>query len=145
MNDKCTISVNHSNVKVEENKRKAVFKNSSCSLYRVSKIDDCIITDGVRADYLVSKDGVASVVVELKGKNVQHACDQIFASALHEDVKPLLEKRLGFLIVCSKFPRFDTYVLKAKVRAAKEFKAGFHVVCDQGVFDIENVCSISGK
>lgn len=141
----CTKYVTHSQVKVEENKRKAVFRNVSGDEYAISKIDNCIVTSGIRTDYLVSKVGSASVLVELKGRNVEHACDQLFASAGHGDVKPLLEANLGFLIVCSKFPRFDTYVLKAKSRAAKDFKAGFHVVCDKGNFDIEKVCSISGK
>ena len=141
----CTKSVNYSNVKVEENKRKAVFKNSDCEVFKISKIDGCLITDGPRADYLVTKDKCCSVLIELKGTDVNHACEQLFSSALNDSVKSLCEKRLGFLVICSRFPRFDTYVLKAKTRASKEFKAGFQVICNHGEFDIEKLCSISGK
>lgn len=141
----CTQMVTCTVVKVEENKRKALFKNDDRKDYAISRIDNCIVMDGVRADYLVSKVGCASVLVELKGKNVEHACEQLFASATHKDVKPLIENKLGFLIVCSKFPKFDTHVIRAKTRAARQFKAGFQVVCNYGTFDIEQVCSISTK
>ncbi len=145
MTDHCTVDMTHSLVKVEEHKRKATFKNPSRLLYKVTRVDGCLVTSGVRSDYLVSEDKGASVLVELKGKNVAHACDQLFASAKHQAVAPLIGSRLGFLVVCSKYPRFDTAVLKAKSRAAKEFKAGFHVVCDHGEFHIDSVASISGR
>ncbi len=141
----CTRTVSHSTVKVEENKRKALFNNPSGKSYCVTKVDDCLVTEGPRADYLVVEGSAHSVLVELKGKNVAHACEQLFASARHEDVAPLLTASLGFLVVCSRFPRVDTAVLKAKTKAAKEYGAGFHVVCDKGSFDIERIASIRRK
>lgn len=140
----CSETVNHSRIKVEENKRKAVFKNPDRLNYEKSTVDGCLITKGIRSDYLVSKKGVASVLVELKGGNVEHACDQLIAAVEHPHVRPLLEEKLGFLVICSKYPRFDTFVRRAKTRCAREYQAGFHVVCDKGEFDIERVAAIDG-
>lgn len=140
----CTQTVSHSRVKVEENKRKAVFINDTRDEFKISEVDGCLIRQGVRCDKLVSKVGVASVLVELKGCDVSHACEQLFESAVHLSVKPLLEKSMGFLVICSRVPRFDGFVVKAKQRAAKQFKAGFHVVKNQGEFDIERAIAIDG-
>jgi hypothetical protein len=140
----CTKTVSSSLIKVEEHRRKAVFRNPKRDPYEVSLIDGCLIDDGVRADFLVSEVGKASVIVELKGSNVAHACEQVIASASHEAIKPLLHGKIGFLIISSRFPRFDTYVAKAKQRCARELKAGFHVVCSQGEFDIARVVAING-
>lgn len=145
MTAQCTEILSHSNIKVEENKRKAIFLNPSKAEFSVTKIDGCLVTgEEIRCDYLVSEIGEASALVELKGKDVSHACDQLLASARHNKVKPLLEDKIGFLVVCSKYPRFDTFVAKAKQRAAKEFKAGFHVVCDRGEFNIRDLVRIDG-
>lgn len=141
----CTELLKHSNVKVEENKRKAIFLNPSKAEYSVTKVDGCLVTDGeIRCDYLISEIGEASALVELKGKDVSHACVQLLASAKNNKVKPLLEKNVGFLVICSKYPRFDTFVAKAKQRAAREFNAGFHVVCDRGEFNIRDLVRIDG-
>lgn len=140
----CTTRVTHSLIKVEENKRKAVFRNPNRVEYEISDIDDCVIKSGVRCDKLVSRCDDHSALVELKGSNVAHACDQLFTSAKHDHVKPLLKEKIGFLVICSRYPKFDTFVRKAKDRAAAEFKGGFHVVQDRGEFDIDRVTAIDG-
>lgn len=145
MSSSCTNQIRHSKIKVEENKRKAVFRNKDQKLFEVTKIDDCLITEGKRCDYAVSEKNVASVLVELKGANVEHACKQLMETVQHAAVKSILEQRLGFLVVCSKYPRFDTFVAKAKTQAAREYKAGFHVVCDQIETDISEVTAIDGR
>lgn len=145
MSEACTQLVTHSRVKVEENKRKAVFRNPKNKKYSVVTVDGCLINDGARSDYLVSESETASVLVELKGRDVEHACQQLLATAGRKEVRGLLEKKVGFLVVCRKYPSFDTFVAKAKQKCAKEYKAGFHVVCDQGEFDIEDVVAINGR
>ena len=144
MSKKCTKKVRYPLVKIEELKRKAVFKNPKKLLYEISRIDGCLINEGIRSDYLVSEAGNSSVIVELKGSDVAHACDQVLNTVCHSSVKPLLYPKIGFLVVCSKYPRFDTFVAKAKLKCARRYKAGFHVVCDRGEFNIDRVVAIDG-
>jgi hypothetical protein len=141
----CTVTVTHTKVKVEENRRKATFLNPDRKRYKVTQVDNCVVTEGVRADFLVSEVGEASALVELKGKNVEHACNQLFASARHPSVTPLLEQKKGFVVVCSKWPRVDSFVLKAKDRARKEFGAGFHVFVGEGEFEMQQIAAINGR
>lgn len=135
----CTTSCKGTLVVVQENKRRAAFRNPENSDYRVTRIDNCLVKDGVKVDYLVSKVGVASVLVELKGCDVDHACDQLEATVRHPSVDPLLEDRIGFVIVCRRYPKIDTKVQRAKTRIARDFKTILQVVCDRGEFDIERV------
>ena len=143
--DGCTTLVTHSKVKVEENSRKAVFRNPQRLQYSVSKVDDCLVTSGVRTDYLVSEVGSASTLVELKGTDVEHAVEQLLTSAKHPRVSPLLEKKLGFLVICSRYPRFDTFIMKAKIRSSREFGAGFHVLTGRAEVDLAEVVRIDGS
>lgn len=144
MSHTCTKIVTHSRVKVEEKRKKAIFKNPNKSKYEVSRVDNCLIKDGTKCDYLVSKFAEFSVFVELKGQDVSQACDQLLASVKHPAVAPLIYNKLGFLIICQRYPRIDSYIMRAKVKFAKEFKAGFHVVCRSGEFSIESIVKIDG-
>ena len=138
----CTQVVRRTKIKVAENKRQAVFINPSKLKYSVSIIDNCLVKSGIRADYLVTEASSMSVLVELKGTDVQHACEQLFTSAENDAVKPLIAKKMGFLVICSKYPRFDGFVAKAKQQAADRYKAGFHIVQKQGEFEIARVVDI---
>ena len=141
---KCLETTKAPIVSIKENKRRAQFRNKSKDEFVIGVVDGCLIKEGPRTDYLVSKVGVASVLVELKGSDVGHACEQIFATVSHPSVSPMLEDKLGFLVICRKYPRFDSFVAKAKQRAMKQYKCGFHIVCNWGEFEIERVAAIDG-
>ncbi len=66
----CVEKTRVSRIKVEDGRRKAVFINERSAMYCVAKVDNCLITEGVRSDFLVSEEGVASVFVELKAKTL---------------------------------------------------------------------------
>lgn len=141
----CVKNVSHTKVKVEEKGKKAIFVNTGTEEFKVVSVDGCVIPKGETAsDYLVVKNKTASVFVELKGKDVNHACDQLFSTKEDPRVQKFIEGKVGFLVVCSKYPRFDTYVARAKQKAAKTYNAGFHVVCNKGEFDIERCAAIDG-
>jgi hypothetical protein len=142
MPERCIVNTTDSIVRVHEGKRSASFKNQDRKEYQRIKIDNCVVREGIRADYLINERGNASALIELKGKNVEHAAVQLFTSVEHDEVRPLLEDRVGFLVICSRYPRFDSFVLKAKQKAARIYKAGFHVVCDRGEFDINKITAI---
>lgn len=122
----CIYKVSHTHVKVEEQRRKAIFLNKSNAEYKIGRIDGCLVTDGPRADYFVSGDNT-SVLIELKGCNIDHACAQLFSAVDHRDVRPHLEQSIGFLIICSRFPAQNTAVQRAMALARKKYNAKFFV------------------
>ena len=129
----CIETVTHSRIKIEEHKRKATFLNPNGATYQKGKVDGCLVTEGIRTDYFVNGEG-RSVLIELKGCNVKHACDQLFATAEHKDVKPYLTGKLGFLIICSRFPSHNTSIQLAMNKARKKYGAVFLVfTCEREV------------
>jgi uncharacterized CHY-type Zn-finger protein len=135
----CVDCVSHSKVKVEENGRKAIFLNPNRECYSVGRIDGCLVKDGIRADFFVATERCA-VIVELKGCDVTHACEQLFAAVDNHAVNEFVKgKKLGFIIICSRFPSNSTSVQIAQSKARKRYKAGFHVCCNMREFNIEAV------
>lgn len=127
----CLRTINHSRIKVGENGRVATFLNPDREEYTVGQIDDCIIKEGVRCDSFVSNsDHVA--LIEFKGCDVDHACEQLLTAASHTALIPHTNhKKKSLLIVCSRFPRNNTSVQRFQAKAMREHGARLKVVCNR--------------
>lgn len=83
------------------------------------RVDGCLIADGsLRADFIISKPGVVDVIVELKGKDILHARDQIAATLAFWKTHPPFSDKIAGLIICSRSPMAssDLQVMKAKAK-----------------------------
>ena len=121
---------NHKNklIRISENGRTLLFKNPEAKEYSVTRVDGCLINDEKKkCDFLVSEKDSASVFVEFKGRNVEEACAQLKETINHKNVRDIIETKIACIVMCSKFPKFDTYVIKAKEHFAKKYKAHLHV------------------
>jgi hypothetical protein len=136
MSDSCTEITHASLIKVEENGKKAFFKNPDRKKYAKTEVDGCLINDGIRCDYLVNEVGVASVLIELKGTDVKHAKKQLLASIVRPEIKKLLENKVGCLVISSQSPSFNAFIREAKMEFRAKHKAGFTVKTRQGEFNI---------
>ena len=103
--DDCIETVRDSKPKVEENGRKAIFLNPERVSIKKVRVDGCLIKeDGLKADYIVSKPEVIDVIVELKGKDIYHARDQILATLPFWRAYPSFSTKIAGLIVCTRSP-----------------------------------------
>lgn len=101
----CTEELNDSKITVKRDGRRATFDNSERAIIR--RIDlDCWIPSSAtaKADFIVSKPGVADVIVELKGKDIAHAVEQIVATLSKWKTAPPFSKKIGGLIVFTRCP-----------------------------------------
>lgn len=115
----CIRTVCDSKPKVEENGRKAVFLNPGNAAIKKVRVDGCLIVDEtLKADYIVSKPNVVDVIVELKGKDIDHAKDQIVATLAFWKAHPPFSAKIAGLIICSRSPMSssDLQVMKKKVK-----------------------------
>jgi len=96
-------------------------------------VDDCVITDGPRCDWLVRLDDAVSkeeVYVELKGSDLRHAVAQLEATIDRlSTVGRRLRKRC--YVVFSRNPLTGTDVQKYKVRFHRQFGAVFNLERDR--------------
>lgn len=117
----CRQSVAHSLVKVEDHGKSVIFSNSSHEEFFKTKVDDCLVKDEISADYVVSRIGIGDLIIEFKGRDVEHALDQIMATAglVRQCEKP--RGPLAGLVVCRQYPSFDTRVQKFIKRFATAY------------------------
>ncbi len=109
-NNQCIDKVRFSKVKVHDpgTGKSAVFLNLDKAQVRRIRMDGCLAPAGSRAaDFVVSKPKAVDVIVELKGKNVDHAVEQIESTwtfwNTHKEHEP--GQLIGAWIVCSEYPR----------------------------------------
>lgn len=142
-----------SKIKVEENGRAAIFVNEERAMFHKVKVDGGLVQNQLCADYVVAKTGVGSVVVELKGTDVEHAVQQIGATV--ELVrrcaapgscraKAVANLPVAGLIICSKYPKADTSFQKKQKLFVAKYKIPLHCVSGKGEFKIEKVLTFAG-
>ena len=103
--ESCIESKTDSKIKVEAHTQKAIFDNSDREEVKIVDLDCWLAADvGPKADHIVSKPGVVDIIVELKGKDIDHALKQILASHARWKAAPPLSKHIGALIVFSRSP-----------------------------------------
>jgi hypothetical protein len=143
----CTTLTSDSNIKVEENGKKAVFRNTQRTQYRKVALDGCLVKGTTCADWLVVKNDTGSIVIELKGRDVDHALDQVEAAISYAQNRGIYPSPWAALIVCTgrpTHPAFTTKLQRVKERFMKKFRAPIHIVCGNYDYDIGNVLSFRG-
>lgn len=116
----CTTEVKDRILVFEENKRKCVFSNPQNNTLTKVIVDGCQITEGVKCDFLVLDHKGNEYFVELKGKDIPHALEQ-----LESTIKQLSgtdDIRKTAIIVTSRYPSNDTTMQRAKVLFKKKYK-----------------------
>jgi hypothetical protein len=141
-NPKCTEIVRVSKVKISENGKQAVFLNPKKEEFSRTRVDGCVIVNRTACDWWVAHETSGSVLVELKGCDVEHAIEQIEATFDYLSKHNLLLEKNAAMIVCSKpsrHPSFTTKLQKARSRLSAKYKAPLHIVTGSHEFDIKRV------
>lgn len=127
----CTETLRHSRIRVDDKRspRWAVFLNPTRSRIRKIRVDGCLVRGGPAADWIVSKADCVDVVVELKGRDVDHALEQAVATLRLWNDLPGNENndRLAVLIVCTQYPRETTKIDRARKQLAQDYRAPLHI------------------
>ena len=122
----CNELNNNKIISTSENTRKFIIKNDSRFNINKVKVDNCYIKNGLRCDYLFeiisNKLTIKVFYLELKGKDVNHAVEQ-----LKETLKYCQEKHNNKItkqcyIVVSKFPSSNASAQLLKKKFRKENK-----------------------
>jgi hypothetical protein len=136
---RCTERTNVSKVKVQELGRKAIFKNKNRAIFCKTRVDGCVVKNAIAADWVLSKGNVGQIVIELKGRDVDHAVKQIEATTLLWREKNLVFGKLAGLVVCAQYPRANTMVQRAQDVFSRKFKGPLHIVTRNCEYVFEKV------
>lgn len=145
MSKVCIFDTTDSLVKVSgEHGRKVVVRNPGNEKYKRSQVDGCLVNNMTAADWVISKISVGDVIIELKGKDVNHAVDQVKKTIDYWVSNKMVNGRISSLIVCSEYPRFDTRIQRARDFLAKKYSAPLHVVTKNMEFEFDALLSMRG-
>lgn len=113
----CIDRIRHSKVKVHDQgtARSAILLNPAKTQVRRIQMDGCLAPVGViAADFVVSMPKAVDVIVELKGKNVDHAADQIEATWAFwgKHAEHAAGQAISAWIMCSEYPRASLKVAR---------------------------------
>lgn len=142
----CREETTDSYVKVREGARSAVFKNQRRAKYHRVRVDGCLVQNEISADFVVACPGVGSVVVELKGTDVERAVEQVDATLQHVKCCSRLSALRPFagLIVCARYPRFDTKLQRLTKQFVAKHRVPIHVVAKNDEYEISRVLAFDG-
>jgi hypothetical protein len=112
MINKCNIIRTDKILSKKENKRKATLKNNSQIQINEVQVDNCLIKNGNRCDFLweiCSKK--TSIYIELKGKDLSHALTQIESTINFciQNYNHLHFKKIA-VIILSRYPQEDSSI-----------------------------------
>lgn len=94
----------------------------------LTQVDGCLPIEGLAADFVLTKQGAGDIVVELKGRDVEHGVNQVIATMTYWCKNGYRSGRLAGLIVARQYPQSTTSVQRAKERFNKLFRGPLHVL-----------------
>jgi len=125
--NECEELTNNPEIQCEENGVEIIFKNDKQKPIRKIEIDDCVIKEGVRCDWLILDETDTEYFVELKSKHgIKHGIDQ-----LRNSIKILCSNlrdpnRMSFLIHRRR-PGYGTKIQTERLRFEREFNSSLIV------------------
>jgi hypothetical protein len=137
---RCVEEVTDSNIKISERSISANFPNPGRFAFQKVQVDGCLVRrdeDVPRADWIVTKLKVGSLIVELKGSDAAHGCDQVFATAQHPSCTPWIAPRWAMLVVCGAIPSRTT-IIDAKKQEARRRGWRLEVVREARALRVED-------
>lgn len=118
----CEARTRNRRIVLEENSRKITFTNDTCQEVRRIRIDGCVITDGIRCDYLLIDSIEIEYYVELKGSDVKHAVEQLKRTIELVSKEQWRQQKFCF-IISSRCPLLTPKIQELKVRFKKKYNA----------------------
>ncbi|MGA3949193.1 hypothetical protein ACI2TD_25590 [Ralstonia nicotianae] len=129
----CVTVTREKRIKVSEVKsRKAIVLNLKGEKFHVTNFDGCMVKNTVAADFVVSREAVGDLIIELKGKDVKHAMEQIIATASYLRDNEVAEGRVGGVVVCKEYPKTTTTIQTLKMGLKKKFDCPVKVFTKDG-------------
>lgn len=118
----CRTVTSVSRIKVAERGKCLIIVNESQSRYEVYQVDGCIVRGQPAADWYLLCGGGRGVIVELKGRDVEHAVAQIEATIPILKHCGLVQGPLAAVIVGQQYPSSSPTIQSRMARLRRDFR-----------------------
>jgi hypothetical protein len=128
----CTEELDDRKITVRRDGRRARFDNSDCSLIKCVDLD-CLIpsADSPKADFVLAKPGIVDIIIELKGKDIAYAVEQIVATLRKWKNAPSFSRKIGGLIIFTRCPMRAAEIGDMKKRLLRQHGLWMEIDKDQ--------------
>lgn len=143
----CVTTTRATRVAVSEKGKSAVFLNFEKQPICKVQYDGCHISQQVGCDWLVLKGSDVTILVELKGSDIDRALIQIEATLAALRASDLLSTRMAALIVCasgSVRPAYTSKIQKVQQRLSRDYRTPLHVVTRNREYQFDAVLKHGG-
>lgn len=125
---------------VEEAGKKFTVKNEAQKKINKVKVDGCLITEGKKCDYLFEVNNekpeiVHVLYVELKGKNIEHAYEQLLSTMQFCKIRHAKAKKECH-IVASRIPKATTETQRLQKILKKDYGANLKIHTIQAIVSL---------
>jgi len=124
--------------------RSAVFLNPERKDHIKRRMDGGLMKETTAADWMLSKPGSGDVFLELKGGDVEHAIEQLSATAEFAIANKLVCGSMAGLVLCTEHPGFNTKMQRLMQAFTNRYKGPLHARNRGGEFVFEHVLSFNG-
>jgi len=128
----CTETLDGPKITVKRDGRRATFVNPERASINCLDVDCWTpASDQPKADYILSKQSIVDVIVELKGKDIEYAAEQIVATWARWKAIPGASKKFGGLIVFTRCPFRAAEINNMKKRLLRQYGLWMEIDKDQ--------------
>ena len=124
--------------------KRQVFLNPARETYIKRRMDGGLVINKTAADWMLSKNNAGDVILELKGRDVGHALEQVHATAEFAVAEGINQKKIAALVLCTEHPGISTKMQIAMAKFSNTYKGPIHVRNRDGEFVFEHVLSFNG-
>jgi hypothetical protein len=108
---------------LQENQSKITLENPQRQKICLLEVDDCAITAGVRCDYALTASTIEEeFYIELKGRDVKHAVNQIEATIQQISANPTKHPKICF-VISTRCPLSGQDIQKLQLKMKRAFNA----------------------
>lgn len=131
-----------SNITVRDSGKCTNIVNDERVDHKRVQVDGCFDNEGLLADWIIERDNRA-IIIELKGRHVEHGANQIFATAeIWKQSYP--DAKFAGLIVGRQTPAANTSMQIKKRQFSKKYKGPLHVVKSNCNLVFDDIFSFNG-
>ncbi len=134
----CSEVKTHRTISVEERGKKLVIRNPQMRRIRQVRVDHCLPIVGAKCDWLFEIPVLRAVYyVELKGRDIKHALEQVLATVNHHFfVQRHAEYQKHCIIVSSQVPSMTPSIQKLKKQCREMARGHLKIKTRQYQFDV---------
>jgi len=116
----CITECDHKLLKLEAHGKSALFLNPQQANHRKYEVDGCLVKNSLAADCALEKTGTGLVIVEFKGRNVEHATKQLSASYTYFKQEQKYDGKIAALVVSTESPSGSATLNRLRDKFARQ-------------------------